>query len=285
MMSARTSCVSMFRRGLLQNRAFADGAQRSALVTGGAQGIGEAVSRRLAQDGYKVVVCDLTTSQGMQVAKDIGGIFIPTDVTKHEEVERAVAETVKEYGTLDAVVNNAGIVGAQLPLHEYDIEEFTRVINVNLFGAFFVLKYSLAQMVKQPTGGNIVNMSSTSALRGMPNLSPYTASKSALKGLTAQAAVEYAQKKIRVNALAPAAVETEMVRTFLSSAPNPEQMRAQIMGQYAMQEDGLIQPSDVAGAAAFLLSDDARYITGTTLTLDAGGTCRMANAKDNFCVR
>jgi len=254
----------------------------SVLVTGGAAGIGEAISRRLAKVGYKVAVCDITM-EGKLVAEDIGGTFIQADVTKPAEVEEAVAHVVKTYGKLDAMVNNAGVVGAQVSAGEYAVEEWKRVMDVNLNGAFYVLKFSLAQMAKQPTGGNIVNMSSIAGGRGMCNLSPYTAAKWALRGLTQSAAVEYCDKNIRVNAVAPTAIETPMVASYIKNADDPVAMQEMLNGTNALP--GLPQPSDVASAVAFLLSDEARYITGHTLPVDAGAFARLPNRREIFNVK
>lgn len=251
--------------------------RRSALVTGGANGLGRAISKKLSHDGYNVAICDIA-AEGEQLSKDIGGMYIRTDVTQPKQLEEAVAQVVQAYGRLDAVVNNAGVVGEQLPLGEYDLEEWKRVTDINLNGAFFVLRFSLAQMVKQPTGGSIVNISSTAGFRGFCNLSPYTAAKWAIRGLTQQAAVEYCEKNIRVNAVAPTTCETPLVAGFINNHADPAFMQETITSMNALP--GFVQPSDVANAVAFLLSDDARYITGHTIPVDAGALSRRANQRE-----
>lgn len=250
---------------------------KSALVTGGAGGLGEAICRRLASDGYKVVVCDVADG-GKALADELGGHFVRCDVSDPAAVKAAVAETVSVYGGLDAMVNNAGVVGSQLPIGDYDLEEWHRVMNINMNGTFYGMRYGLAQMALQETGGSMVNMSSVAGFRGLPNLAPYTASKSAVRGLTQMAAVEYSNKKIRVNAIAPTACETPMVAAFIAGAKDPEMAQHKVTDMNALP--GFVQPSDVAAAAAFLLSEDARFITGHTLPVDAGALSRMANRRE-----
>jgi NAD(P)-dependent dehydrogenase (short-subunit alcohol dehydrogenase family) len=230
-----------------------------------------------------VTVVDVDEEMGSKVANEIDGTFIKVDVTDHKQVQAAMAQVVQERGSLDGVVVNAGVVGKQMHLADYDLDEWKRVIDVNLSGAFYTLKYALAQMIKQETGGSIVSLSSTAAFRGLNNLGPYTASKWAIRGLTEMAAVEYAQKNIRVNAIAPTSCETPMVKTFIAHSADSEGMKDAVTANYALP--GFVQPMDVANAAAFLLSDEARYITGHTLPVDAGSLCRMANARDHTNVK
>lgn len=256
--------------------------RQNAVVTGGAQGLGEAISRRLARDGdWHVTILDTNEEEGLKVAQEIGGTFRKVDVTDPSQVEAAMEATVNEVGSIDGVVANAGVVGPQMPLGDYDIDEWKRVIDVNLNGVFYTLKYALAQMAKQDTGGSIVALSSTAGFRGINTLGPYTASKWAIRGLVEMAAVEYAQKKIRVNAIAPTSCETPMVQQFVAAAP-PEVASA-VTSMNALP--GFVQPVDVANAAFFLLSEEARYITGHTLPVDAGALCRIANAPDIAAVK
>jgi len=250
--------------------------RRSVLVTGGASGIGLAISRRLAKDGYHVTIAGRNADVGNQVAKEINGLFVQTDVTQPEQVARAVkAAADANNGVLHALVNNAGIVGPQQKYGEYDIEKWKQIIDVNLNGVFYGLKYGLAQMASQEEGGGyaIVNMSSTAGNRGIPNLGPYTAAKFALQGMTMAAAVEYGPQQIRVNAVAPTATETSMMKDFLESASDPDALKAVVTGMQALH--GMVQPDDVAGATAFLLSHDARYITGHTLPVTGGALAKL----------
>ena len=147
------------------------GRNKAALVTGGGQGLGEAICRRLAKDGYTVAVCDIN-SAGDALATEIGGVFIQANVTDPKQVEEAVQKVVDNFGSLDALVNCAGIVGKQVPMGEGDVEDWKQVIDVNLFGTMYGMKFGLAQMAKQSTGGSIVNMSSTAGFRGIVNICP-----------------------------------------------------------------------------------------------------------------
>lgn len=256
---------------------------KSALVTGGAQGMGEAFARRLAKDGYHVSIIDVLDAQGERVAAEIQGTFYHVDISNPKEVEHVIARIVESQGRLDAVVNNAAIVGPQLPLHEYPLEDWKRVMGINMDGLFYVLKFSLAQMVKQRDGGSIVNMSSTTGFRGVANNGPYTASKWAVRGLTHMAAVEYGQANIRVNAIAPATVETPMLKQYIAESKNPIKMKEIIKSPNAVP--GLAQPEDVAHTVAFLLSDKARFITGHTLPVDSGALSRIANSPERQVVK
>ena len=212
-------------------------------------------------------------------------------------------------------MNNAGVVGSQALLGDYDIEEWRRIIDINLNGVFYGLKYGLKQMVQQETGGSIVNMSSTAGFRGLINLGPYTAAKFAIRGITRAAAVEYGNNNIRVNAIAPTGCETPMatkglsrqpltfwglykhtiiqkvnhfrlgysatkVKNFIEQSPDPALSHSSLTGYHAIP--ALPQARDVADACSFLLSDQARYITGHTLPVDAGALCRIANAPERF---
>ena len=134
---------------------------RTALVTGGALGLGEAISSRLSKDGYNVVIMDLpaVAEAGKSLAASIDGHFLPGDVSDPKSVEETIKKIVESHGSLDAVVNNAGVIGQMTPTGDYDLDEWKRIIDVNLSGTFYTLKYSLAQMAVQETGGAIVNMS------------------------------------------------------------------------------------------------------------------------------
>lgn len=256
----------------------------TALVMGGAAGVGNAVSRRLAADGYSVVIGDLRLEQGSNLARDLNGLFVNTDVTSAEEVKKAVETTVQVFGSLDAVVNTAGGLGPLVPIGEYPLQEWQRVIDVNLNGTFNSMKYSLAQMTKQKTGGRIVNLVSTAAFRGYLGTAPYSAAKCAVTGLTRVAAVEYAERNIRVNAVAPTSIAhtyTDPAQTPRDFVPtlDPEELQAKVSAMNA--QPGFVTASDLAAAVAFLLSEDARFITGTTLPVDAGALSRIANAREH----
>lgn len=241
---------------------------RSALITGAGSGIGRACAERLAAEGARVIVTDIAAGAASKVAAALpAALALRLDTSDPAAVDSVFAEAVAGCGRIDVIVNNAGIVGPQLPLHETDDDSWRRVLSVNADGAFHVLRRGIATML-EAGGGAIVNVVSSTALSGKPNVTPYTFSKAGLAGITRSAAIEYADRGIRVNAVAPSAVMTPLVAAFIESAADPEAMRARIESQTPMP--GLPVPSDVAAAVAFLASDDARFITGHVLPVDGG---------------
>ena len=256
--------------------------QPTVLVTGGADGIGEGICRRLAADGYKVTVGDINETKGTQLAEEIGGDFIQLDVTSAQNMQAAVETIVGKYGQLNAMVNNAGVLGMECPLGDLEIDEWKRVMSVNLDGVFYGLKYALKQMSEQSGGGNIVNIGSMAGFRGLTNLGAYGPSKWAVRGLTAMAATEYSQKNIRVNSVAPTTTKTAILSQWLETMEDPTPAIEMATSMNALP--GLVQPEDIASATAYLLSDEARFITGATIPVDAGALARMANARDLTCV-
>jgi NAD(P)-dependent dehydrogenase (short-subunit alcohol dehydrogenase family) len=240
---------------------------KAGLVTGAASGIGRACAIRFAQEGAAVVVADLEGARagGEQTVRTIaehGGTatFVPCDVAKAEDCRRVVAETVQRYGRLDYAHNNAGI-GVHNRLHETADDDFDRVIAVNLRGTFLGMKHQIAQMLDQG-GGAIVNTSSNAGLRAVRLLSAYTASKHGIGGLTKNAAVEYADEGIRVNAVCPGAIMTPLM-----AHESPERQQ-QILRPQALSRFGA--PEEVAAAVVWLCSDDASFVTGIEMPVDAG---------------
>jgi NAD(P)-dependent dehydrogenase (short-subunit alcohol dehydrogenase family) len=241
-----------------------------AFVTGGGSGLGAAAARRFGDEGARVDVADINSDSADTVAKGLNdGFAVQADTSDAAAVERAVAAAMDHYGRIDVVFNNAGITGAQQSLHEMDVENWDRVRAVNGDGVFYVLKYTIEAML-QGGGGSIVNTSSTAGLTGQINISSYTFAKAGVIGLTRSAAIEYADKNIRVNAIAPTVVWTPMVENFANSAPDPAAMRAAMENYNPMP--GIPTAEDVAAVVAFLASDDAKWITGHTVPID-GGYC------------
>ena len=257
--------------------------KKSVLVTGGAAGIGAGISRRLIRDGYAVTIGDISIAEGRELAAEIGADFVKLDVSSPEDVEAAIAGIVSKCGQLDALVNNAGVLGQFGPIGEQSIDEWKRVMSINLDGVFYGMKFALSQMIKQPTGCNIVNIGSMNGFRGLVNMGAYVPSKWAMRGLTAMAAVEYSQKNIRVNSVAPTTTQSAIVDEWIANQPDPALAVDQATSMNA--QPGMVQPEDIANAMAFLLSDEARYITGVTLPVDAGALARMPNAKEQNAVR
>ena len=240
-----------------------------ALVTGAAGGIGEAVAVSFAQKGAKVVVADIDEENGKSVVEQIqeeGGeaIFLKVDVSDHEGVKKMVEDTVDAFGRLDCAVNNAGIGGAQANTGEYAIEDWLQVIDINLNGVFYCMRYEIPQMLKQG-GGAIVNMSSILGTDAFEKTSAYTASKHGVIGLTKTAALDYAKQGIRVNSVGPAFISTPMV----TKGFNNEELQG-IMALHAMGRLG--EPQEVAEMVTFLCSDKASFITGGYYLVDGGYT-------------
>jgi NAD(P)-dependent dehydrogenase (short-subunit alcohol dehydrogenase family) len=243
---------------------------KAGLVTGAASGIGRACAIRFAQEGAAVVVADLASAAegGRQTVDEIvsaGGRaeFFACDVSSSDDNKALVAHVAERFGRLDYAHNNAGI-GVHRLLHETEDEDFDRVIAVNLRGTFLGMKHQIAQMLQNdgPHRGTIVNTSSNAGLRAVMMLSAYAASKHGILGLTKNAAVEYAGLGIRVNAVCPGAIMTPL----MSDQP-PERQR-EILAPQAMARFG--EPAEVAAAVVWLCSQDASFITGVALPVDAG---------------
>lgn len=241
---------------------------KAGLVTGAASGIGRASAVRAGQEGARVAVSDLESAreggeETVRLVEAAGGdaFFQVCDVSRPEDHDALVAAVVEQYGRLDFAHNNAGIGGGGKLLADIEDEDFDRVIAVNLRGVFLGMKRQIRQMLTSG-GGSIVNTASNAGLRGVKRLSPYTAAKHGLVGLTKNAAVEYAEDLIRVNAVAPGTIMTGFARNS-----TPERLK-EIMKPQALQRIG--EAEEVAAAVVWLLSDDASFVTGVTLPVDAG---------------
>jgi NAD(P)-dependent dehydrogenase (short-subunit alcohol dehydrogenase family) len=240
-----------------------------ALITGGASGIGEATAIKFANEGAKVVISDIQENKGKQVVdriKQKGGdaIFIKADVSKEEEVRLMIKKIVDHFGRLDYAFNNAGIEGDSAATHELSMDNFDKIMQINVKGVWNCMKYELEQMVKQGNGGAIVNTASVAGLVGFPGLAHYTASKHAVIGLTRTAALDYGDQGIRVNAVCPGVIDTPMVdRAF------GEEKEA--FGQ-EKPIGRLGQPEEIASAVFFLCSDEASFVHGHPLVIDGGYT-------------
>jgi NAD(P)-dependent dehydrogenase (short-subunit alcohol dehydrogenase family) len=245
-------------------------AGEAGLVTGGASGIGRACALRFAREGASVIVADLDSARegGERTVQEIveaGGEaeFFAVDVASSADNEALVARVVDRFGRLDFAHNTAGI-GVHRLLHETSEDDFDRVIAVNLRGTFLGMKYQITEMLQNemPIRGAIVNTSSNAGLLAVSLLSAYAASKHGILGLTKNAAVEYAEEGIRVNAVCPGAIMTPLM------SEQPPARQREILAPQAMTRFG--EPDEVAAAVVWLCSEEASFVTGVALPVDAG---------------
>jgi NAD(P)-dependent dehydrogenase (short-subunit alcohol dehydrogenase family) len=244
-----------------------------ALVTGAGSGIGQKSAELLAQEGARVLVCDLDEESGQQTLlriRDTGGEadFRQVDVAQESEVEAMVAHCVEHFGRLDCAVNNAGISGPSGGLETIELPDWNRVLAVNLTGVFLCMKYEIPRMREQKAG-SIVNMSSGAGLIATPGLAPYSASKHGVLGITRAAAVENARLGIRINAICPGSIDTPMLRAAMDADPSVEKMiRA------SMPIGRLGEAEEVAEAVVWLCSDRASLVTGHSMGVDGASVAR-----------
>ena len=240
---------------------------KSALVTGGGSGIGLATCERLAAEGATVWVADINESAAESVASVLpGGHPLHLDVTQPEKVDAAVAGVVEQHGRLDVMVNNAGIaLGATV--WQTEIEEWRRIIDVNLSGVFYGMRAALRRMI--PAGqGAVVNMASNAGLVGRPGQGAYCASKGGVVLLTKSAALDAAPHGVRVNCVCPGFTRTPLVEWWVESKGDPAAARRQVEQAQPIGRAG--QPEEIAAAIAYLVSDDAAFVTGVAFPIDGG---------------
>lgn len=240
-----------------------------AFITGGSKGIGAATAARFAEMGARVVIADVDTDNGPEVAKQIVGnggeaFFVRCDVSSETDIKAAIDETVARYGRLDFAFNNAGWEGAMGPLHQAKIEDVDRLFAINIRGVFLGMKYQVEEMLKTG-GGVIVNNSSIAGLKGLPSTSIYGASKHAVIGMTKCAALDYATSKIRINAVCPGVVDTEMIQRAAHNDPATLEAYANMQPIKRMG-----RPSEIASVVTWLCSEDASFVTGATIEADGG---------------
>jgi NAD(P)-dependent dehydrogenase (short-subunit alcohol dehydrogenase family) len=239
---------------------------RVALVTGAASGIGQASAVAFAARGASVIVCDIadgTATVEMITKKGGKAHFVRMDVTKSDEVQGAVKETVSRYGRLDFAHNNAGHPGPAALLHEWSLEDFEKVMRINAYGTFLCMKFEIEQMLKQGKGA-MVNTASTAGLRGLPSMPGYSASKHAVVGLTKAAAVDYGRYNIRVNAICPGAVRTPMMMKWIDGDAKTEALMSN------NPQGRMAESSEQAEVAVWLCSDGASHVSGVCMAVDAG---------------
>lgn len=239
-----------------------------AVVTGGASGIGKAICKLFAAEGAKLVIGDIDEEKGTEVVREIndaGGeaIFFHADVSNYDDVKALIENAIKNFGKVDIMVNNAGVLLGPYPLHETPLQVLNASLNVNVKGVFYGMRCIIPHMLNRG-GGVIINMASGMGIVGSPGLSCYCASKGAVIQLTKVAAIEYAKKGIRVVAIAPGPTDTPLLEGLLRESPDLVKERVP-MGRLAL-------PEEIARVALFLASEDSSYITGSTIIVDGGET-------------
>lgn len=241
------------------------------VVTGGALGIGRETCLLLAKHGAKVAVTDILDKEGQALVEEIkksGGVskYWHLDVSNEKEVEKVYAEVVKEFGSLDATVNNAGIAGPNKPSLEVTEKEWDMVMNINVKGVFFCTKHAIPHM-KKSGGGSVVNISSIYGLVGAADLPPYHASKGAVRLMSKTDAIQYSKDKIRVNSVHPGFIWTPLVEELGKGNPG---FRKQLDNLHPIGHIG--EAIDIAYGILYLISDESTYTTGSELVIDGGYT-------------
>ena len=236
---------------------------RVCIVTGGAQGIGEACIRRFAREGALVVVADIDDARGAALAGELGAMYVHCDVGDKAQVDALVAQTMAAHGRIDVLVNNAGIFRAADFL-EVTEADFDTVLRINLKGSFLVGQAVAREMAKVGRG-SIVNLSSVNGMLAIPTIASYNVSKGGINQLTRVMALALAEKGIRVNAVAPGTIATELAAKAVLTS---EEAKARIMSRTPMKRLG--DPSEIADTVAYLASDAASYITGEIVVVDGG---------------
>jgi len=243
--------------------------QKVAVITGGATGIGKSTAMLLAGKGIKVVISGRREAVGQKAIEEIraqGGdaAFIAADVDNETQVRQMIGFAVKKYGRLDLAVNNAGISNETKTIGDSDPAKFQAMLQTNVMGVYLSMKYEIQQMLKNG-GGSIVNLASIAGLNGIPYAGPYAATKHAVVGLTKSGALDYATQNIRINAVAPGAIKTDIIAGSIAQGQYDE---ATISAMHPIARMG--NPDEIAYGIAWLLSDEASFVTGHVLNIDGG---------------
>ena len=240
------------------------------LITGGSTGIGKATAGILAAEGATTIIFDVQDDAGQattQAINEAGGkaTFMHVDVADYDAVRGAMADIVAQHGRLDGAFNNAGIEGPALKILDYSVEDWERVLRVNLTGVFVCMKCEIEQMSKQEGGGSIVSTASVAGLVGLPGACSYNSSKHGVVGLTKTVALEYAANNIRVNAVCPGFIETPMLDRVTDASVK---IREKLIGQVPMKR--VASPEEIGHAVSWLMSEKSSYVTGVALPVDGG---------------
>ena len=243
--------------------------QHVALITGGATGIGKETAKILAMQGVRIVLTGRRADVGaaaVEELRQLGGeaTFVAADVGDEADVRRMVEVAVSTYGGLDMAVNNAGIANETAPLGDSDTANFEAMLRTNVLGVYLSMKYQIRQMLEQG-GGAIVNLASIAGLNGIPYAGPYAATKHAVVGLTKSGALDYATRNVRINAVAPGAIATDLIAQQITLG---QYDATTIAAMHPMARMG--RPEEIARGIVWLLSDEASFVTGHVLNIDGG---------------
>ena len=243
--------------------------QKVAVITGGATGIGRSTAMLLASKGIKVVISGRREAAGQKAIEEIHALggdaaFIAADVDNETQVSQLIGFAVKKYGRLDLAVNNAGISNETKTIGDSDPAKFQAMLQTNVMGVYLCMKYEIQQMLKNG-GGSIVNLASIAGLNGIPYAGHYAATKHAVVGLTKSGALDYATQNIRINAVAPGAIKTDIIAGSIAQGQYDE---ATISAMHPIARMG--NPEEIAHGIAWLLSDEASFVTGHILNIDGG---------------
>jgi 3-oxoacyl-[acyl-carrier protein] reductase len=245
-----------------------------AMVTGAGGGVGKAISKRLASEGCKVVLLGRDKNKLQKAASEVGDkkntMTVITDINKEAEVLSAVEQTIKAFDRIDILVNNAGIINDPLPFHNMTEDQWNDLVETNLFGTFRMTKAVIPVMMKNG-GGSIVNVSSVLGIRAIPKvpLSVYGVTKAGVIMFTKSIAVEYGQYKIRCNCVAPSTIRSSIIEPYLQD----EEAKKVLESTFPLRKVG--EPEDIAGAVAYLCSDDSKWVTGTVMMVDGGVSAKQ----------
>lgn len=234
--------------------------EKVAIVTGGVSGIGLATVKNFIENGAKIMIADIN-EEGEKIAWDLGASFVKVDVTKEEDIKLMVTKTVEQYGKLDIAVASAGVSLGPGNIVEVDYDKWLKVNDINYNGTFLTNKYAIAQMLKQGSGGAVINVASMFGLVGVPSHAPYSGSKGGVVNLTRAAGTSHAKHNIRVNAVCPGVIATPLTS---------EETRRIFAEKHPMGRIG--QPEEVANVINFLASEAASFVTGACIAVDGGYT-------------
>lgn len=243
---------------------------KTVIITGGTTGIGKATALKFAKNGYNIVTTSRSDEKAKKFLKELKqagheATVHNVDVTKEEQVEKLISDTVDKFGSVDVIVNNSGIAGEPKFFAQTSKDNMRNMVETNVMGLYYGMRYGILQMLKQESKGNIVNLASIAGLNGMEYAGEYGATKHAVVGMTKGAAVEYATSGIRINAVAPGAILTDILNDVIASG---EATVDDLGAIHPMKRPGTVE--DIANAIYFLASEECPFMTGSILSVDGG---------------